>query len=91
MSILIGNYYPHFPPRPPTPPIAHQPAPDVPLSRFEAAQAVNATHLSSDGTVAYDERKLGVWYCGWDEEEKAFGSWFRIACGILPPEAVRIE
>ena len=65
--------------------------PDVPLSRFEAAQAVSATHLSSDGTVAYDERQLGVWYCGWDEEDKRFGSWFRIVCGILPADAVKLE
>jgi len=64
---------------------------DVPPSRFEAAQAVNATHLSSDGLTAYDERQLGVWYSGWNEEEKAFGSWFRIVCGILPADAVRLE
>jgi hypothetical protein len=89
---LIGNYYPHFPPRPPTPPTAGQQpdkAPDVPLHVFKAAQDVNATHLSVDGTTAYDERGNGVWRCFWDEETKAFGGWWW-GTG-LPADAVRIE
>jgi len=74
----------------------HTPAPktdsgsDVPLAQFKAAQAVNATHLSRDGETAYDERKFGVWYCQWDEEDKCFGSWFKW-CDELPEGAVKIE
>lgn len=66
-------------------------AADVPLPVFKAAQAVNATHLSADGSIAYDERQLGLWYCKWDEEAKAFGSWFKILDGGLPEGAVKVD
>jgi hypothetical protein len=88
---LIGNYYPHFPPRPPTPPTAgtKDSQTDVPLQQFKAAQAVNATHLSADGLIAYDERKSSVWYCEWDDDEKKFGAWWRLA-DDWPADAVRM-
>lgn len=66
-------------------------AADVPLAVFKAAQAVNATHLSADGLIAYDERQLGLWYCKWDEEERRFGSWFKILDGELPGDAVKVD
>lgn len=91
---LIGNYYPHFPPRPPTPPMAGQPPAsdvlDVPLAQFKAAQAVNATHLSSDGLTAYDEREYSIWQCFWDEETKAFGGWWHKEDYDLPADAIRM-
>jgi hypothetical protein len=65
--------------------------PDVPLSQFQAAQNVNATHLSADGKIAYDERQSSVWYCNWDEETKAFGYWFKVLdYSGLPANAVRM-
>ena len=64
--------------------------PDVPLHVFTAAADVHATHLSADGKTAYDERKSSVWYCGWDEEVRRFGSWYKILSGELPAGAVRI-
>jgi hypothetical protein len=60
-------------------------------ARFRAAQAVNATHLSRDGEVAYDQRQYGLWYCTWDEGAKSFGSWFKLIDRDLPADAVVIE
>jgi len=87
---MIGNYYPHFPPRPPTPPTAgHTALPDVPLAQFQAAQEVNATHLSADGLRVYIEYEFSVRVCYWDEESKVFGSSFPCDEG-LPADAVRM-
>jgi len=69
-------------------PHAQQPAPDVPLHVFQAAQAVNATHLSADGLIAYDQRQYSVWYCEWKDQTRRFGSWYKIVDGGLPVDAV---
>jgi len=63
--------------------------PDVPLSQFNAAYDVNATHLSADGLRAYIEYEFSVRVCFWDEESKAFGSSFPCEQG-LPADAVRM-
>jgi len=90
---MIGNYYPHFPPRPPTPPFAGQQrgtAPDVPLAQFNAAQEVlDASHLSADGLRVYIEYEFSVRVCYWDEETKRYGSSFPCSEG-LPADAVRL-
>ena len=82
--IFTGHnpYHPHA--APPTP------ANDVPLAMFRAAVDVHATHLSADGLRAYDQRQYGVWWCGWDEETKQFGSWYKIPGGELPAGVVRM-
>lgn len=87
LALLFPNYNPYAPQKA-TPPTT-KPVPDVPLNQFKAAQDVQATHLSADGKIAYDERKYGLWYCKWDEETKAFGAWWRMDDG-LTPDAVRM-
>lgn len=86
---VIPGYTPnsYTPQQPHTPPVAGQ-APDVPLILFRAALDVKATHLSSDGLIAYDERKYGVWRCFWDKETKKFGTWFKMF-EELPKDAVK--
>jgi len=86
--VIFTGYNPYAPPRA-TPPHAGD-LPDVPLEVFRAAADVRATHLSADGKTAYDERKSSVWYCGWDEEARRFGSWYKILSGELPAGAVRM-
>lgn len=82
------NYNP-FGPHAPQPQKASQT--DVPLQQFKAAQEVNATHLSKDGLIAYDQRQYGLWYCKWDEGAKRFGSWFKMLDRDLPADAVVID
>jgi len=62
---------------------------DVPLFQFQAAQNINATHLSADGLRVYIEYEFSVRVCYWDEESKAFGSSFPCEQG-LPADAVRM-
>ena len=62
---------------------------EVPLAQFQAAQNVNATHLSADGLRVYIEYEFSVRVCYWDEESKAFGSSFPCEQG-LPADAVRM-
>ena len=65
------------------------PANEIPLAVLKGARAVNATHLSPDGRVAYDQRDSGVWYCEWDSKLRGFGAWWRLE-GELPGEAVKL-
>ena len=86
--MIFTGYNPYAPPRA-TPPHADG-LPDVGIEVFRAAADVHATHLSANGKVAYDERRSSVWYCGWDEEVRRFGSWYKILSGDLPADAVRM-
>lgn len=71
-------------------PQAAQPANEIPLDIFRMAQAVNATHLSADGSKAYRYHYGNALVCFWDEEAKEFGTWFNYLVEI-PEDVVAID
>lgn len=71
----------------PAPPKPAQPANEIPLAALKAAQAVNATHLSADGKIAYQVRYGKVRWAEWLGNE--FGSFFPLD-KELPEGAVEI-
>jgi len=70
-------------------PQPQQPAPDVPLHVFKAAQAAGASHLSADGLRAYRDDRGGVEVAFWNDDDRVFPSWW--PCDELPGDAVRME
>jgi len=78
------NYNPFSPHA--TPPTATPP--DVSIEKFKAARAVGATHLSADGSKAFQTRYGTVYEADWQGE--TFGCWWPLESG-LPADAVRLE
>lgn len=78
------NYNP-FSPHAPVKPTA----PDVPLSRLKAAKDVKAQHLSGDGLRAYRDDRGGIEVAHWNDERRAFDSWWALD-GEMPADAVAL-
>lgn len=66
-----------------------QPAPEVPLSTFKAAQAAGATHLSADGSKAFRNDRGNPEIAHWDREMGRFDSWW--ATDEVPGDAVKLD
>lgn len=77
------NYNPHHPRM--QPPVAE---PAIPASVKQAANNIQATHLSKDGKIAYQLRFGKVRWAEWLGNE--YGSWFPFS-EELPEGAVKLD
>lgn len=60
------------------------PAADVPLHVFKAAKDAGGLYLSADGLRTYRDDRGGPEVAHWNDERRAFDSWWNCPEGLAP-------